>query len=193
MTETGSNGSNLEQQYFLHHGTARSAVFTQVVETADSASTDAVVATSVTYSDAAIAELIYMIEEEKLAGDVYEVFYELYGLKIFDNIAESEDRHFDALINQAENLGIDVDTFLFEPSGEFVNDDLQTLYDTLIATGSLSLTDALEVGVLIEEKDMVDIAEAIEEVEGTRLAVVYESLLDGSANHLVAFETALLV
>lgn len=193
MTETGSNGSNLEQQYFLHHGTARSAVFTQVVETADSASTDAVVATSVTYSDAAIAELIYMIEEEKLAGDVYEVFYELYGLKIFDNIAESEDRHFDALINQAENLGIDVDTFLFEPSGEFVNDDLQTLYDTLIATGSLSLTDALEVGVLIEEKDMVDIAEAIEEVEGTRLADVYENLLDGSANHLVAFETALLV
>lgn len=167
--------------------------FTAFLEKAGTRPTETVLGEPVLYSDAAIADLVYMIEEEKLAGDVYEAFYALYDVQIFENIAESEDRHFDALIKQAESLGIDVDVFLFEPSGTFVNDDLQALYDALVATGSLSLTDALEVGVAIEQKDMVDIAEAIAEVEGSRLAEVYDNLLSGSAHHLEAFEGALLV
>lgn len=144
--------------------------------------------TEVTYSDAAIAELLYMIEEEKLAGDVYEAFYEMYGLKIFDNIAASEDKHFDALIAQAESLGIDTDAFVFAEAGSFEDPELQALYDDLIATGAASVTAALEVGVAIEEKDMVDIAAAAEDVAGTALADIYENLLAGSANHLQAFE-----
>ena len=152
---------------------------------------DATVVTEVTYSDEVVAELIYMIEEEKLAGDVYEAFYEMYGLKIFDNIATSEDRHFDALIAQADALGLDTDQFVFNEPGVFEDAELQALYDELIATGSLSVTDALEVGAAIETKDMVDIAAAIEEAEGTALADVYENLLAGSANHLEAFEALL--
>lgn len=145
-----------------------------------------------TYSDAAVGELLFMIEEEKLAGDIYEVFYGMYGLKIFDNIAQSEDRHFDAVVNQAETMGIDVDQFLFEPAGTFQNEDLQELYDTLLAQGSESVTAALEVGKAIEEKDITDIADAIDDVEGTALASVYESLLAGSGNHLEAFDSLLM-
>lgn len=145
-----------------------------------------------TYSDEAISELLFMIEEEKLAGDIYDAFYDMHGLQIFSNIAESEDNHFDALISLAENIGLDVDEFLFEDSGTFVDDELQEMYDTLLAQGSTSLTAALEVGVAIEEKDMIDIAEAAEAVEGTELASIYENLLDGSANHLDAFQDVLL-
>ena len=159
------------------------------------ASTDGEVSQSVTatYSDEAIAELKFMIEEEKLAGDIYEVFYNMYGLKIFNNIAQSEDQHFSALIGQAENLGLDVDQFLFEPAGTFDDPVLQEMYDTLLAQGAESVTGALEVGKAIEEKDMVDIAEAIEDVEGTTLAGVYENLLAGSANHLEAFDSLLMM
>ncbi|MCR8548024.1 DUF2202 domain-containing protein [Salipiger sp. P9] len=149
------------------------------------------VTSTVLYDDAAIAELYYMIEEEKLAGDIYEAFYDLYGLKIFDQIATSEDRHFDALISQAENIGLDVDVFLLEPAGTFLNDELQEMYDTLLASGSVSVTDALEVGLAIETKDMTDIAEAIEEVEGTPLAETYDHLLTGSGYHLDAFASLL--
>jgi hypothetical protein len=161
-----------------------------VTVTTDTTDTTARI-TSVTYSDEAIAELIYMIEEEKLAGDVYEYFYDLYGLPIFENIAESEDRHFEALIKQAEKLGIDVDDFVFAEAGSFENEELQELYDSLIEMGSESLTAALEVGVIIEEKDMIDIAAAIDNVEGTQLASVYENLLEGSVYHLDAFEALL--
>ncbi|WP_323770372.1 DUF2202 domain-containing protein [Antarctobacter sp.] len=142
----------------------------------------------VAYSDEVVAELLYMIEEEKLAGDVYETFYDIYGLKIFASIGASEDRHFDALVSQADAMGIDTDQFVFAETGSFDDPELQELYDTLIETGSASLTSALEVGAAIETKDIVDIAAAMEDVEGTVLAGVYANLLAGSENHLVAFE-----
>lgn len=148
---------------------------------------------TVTYSDEAISELLFMIEEEKLAGDVYDAFYDLYGLDIFKNIAASEDQHFSALVNLAEQIGLDVDEFVMEPKGTFVDEEIQSLYDSMIATGSASATAALEVGLAIEEKDMVDIAAAIEEVEGTTLAEIYDNLLTGSSYHLDAFETALMI
>ncbi|MFZ7093265.1 DUF2202 domain-containing protein [Primorskyibacter sp. 2E233] len=156
------------------------------------AETTEVAETSSTLSGEAVAELLFMIEEEKLAGDIYEAFYDLYGLEIFNKIADSEDKHFDALITQAEQLGIDVDDFVFAQAGEFEDPELQELYDTLLAQGAQSVTDALEVGKAIEEKDIVDIAEAAEAVEGTTLSAVYDNLLIGSSYHLAAFD-ALLV
>jgi hypothetical protein len=148
--------------------------------------------TSPVYSDAAVAELLYMLEEEKLAGDIYEAFFEQTGVKIFDNIAKSEDKHHNALLNQAEGIGLDVDAIVFEPAGSYVNDEIQALYDDLLAYGSSSVQAALEVGVMIETKDIVDIDNAIDGVEGTRLADVYQNLLDGSENHLDAFSGMLV-
>ena len=49
-------------------------------------------------SAASTDELIYILEEEKLAGDIYEAFAELYDVQIFDRIGASEDRHFDAVL-----------------------------------------------------------------------------------------------
>lgn len=143
------------------------------------------------YSDDAVAELLFMIEEEKLAGDIYEEFYDLYGVKVFNNIAHSEDRHFDALVNQAEALDLDISHILSEDAGSYQNADLQAMYDNLLATGSESLEAALEVGVAIEQKDIVDIAAASASVEGTTLANVYDHLLEGSNHHLDAFESHL--
>ncbi|TCP42945.1 DUF2202 domain-containing protein [Rhodovulum marinum] len=144
-----------------------------------------------TYSDADIASLLFMLEEEKLAGDIYAAFYDQTGLRIFDNIAASEDRHHDALLNQASSLGVDVIEFVSLPAGSYVNPALQAMYDDLLAMGSDSATAALNVGVLIEETDIVDLQDAVASVEGTALADVYGRLLDGSENHLAAFESAL--
>lgn len=144
------------------------------------------------YSQASIDELLYMLEEEKLAGDLYEAFATLYDVKIFDNIAASEDSHFNALLGQAESLGLDVDAFVFQPAGTFVNEELQSIYDAFLADGSTSLEAALTVGVQIETKDITDISEAAENVVGTPLEDVYENLLAGSEYHLAAFENLLV-
>ncbi|MGD9864233.1 MAG: DUF2202 domain-containing protein [Pseudodonghicola sp.] len=181
------------------HDSSDTLVSTSVVEAKGhhdgtaSVTEEATQTVSVTYSDEAISELLFMIEEEKLAGDVYDAFYDLYGLDIFKNIAASEDKHFSALVDLAEQIGLDVDEFVMEPKGSFVDEEIQSLYDSMIATGSASATAALEVGLAIEEKDMVDIAAAIEEVEGTTLAEIYDNLLTGSSYHLDAFETALMI
>ncbi|NPA47747.1 MAG: DUF2202 domain-containing protein, partial [Thermococci archaeon] len=41
--------------------------------------------------------LLYMVEEEKLAHDVYTKLYEKWHLQIFDNIAKSESTHVNAV------------------------------------------------------------------------------------------------
>lgn len=138
-----------------------------------------------------IANLLYMLEEEKLAGDVYQAFYKLYGTAIFDQIGNSEDNHFNALAQQARVNGLDVDSFVFDAPEAFADPDLQDMFDTLVAQGSQSLTAALEVGMLIEQTDIADLAATIDGLDGTALAEVYQNLMQGSYSHLAAFETLL--
>lgn len=141
-----------------------------------------------TYSQADLDALIYMIEEEKLAGDIYDAFYEQTGLRVFDKIGDSEDQHMEALIAQAEIAGLNLDAVLSFPEGQYSNPDLQALYDSLLSTGSVSTTAALEVGMAIELTDIADLQFAMVDLVGTSLGSVYANLLSGSNNHLAAFE-----
>ena len=144
--------------------------------------------TSITYSEEVIAELRHMIEEEKMAGDIYDVLYQQTGLKIFDRIATSEDRHLETLIAQAEQGGIDVDDLTLLPAGEYADGDMQALYATLLASASESTEAALLVGQQIEQVDIADLNEALADVAGTLLETAYNHLLIGSQHHLSAFE-----
>jgi hypothetical protein len=100
--------------------------------------------------------LIFMREEEKLARDVYNTLYTKWGIRVFNNIAQAEQRHTDAIKVLLDKYELD-DPIKDDVPGSFVNDDLQNLYDTLIAKGDSSLVDALLVGALIEEVDILDI------------------------------------
>ena len=51
--------------------------------------------------------LIHMREEEKLAQDVYLTLYDTWGKNIFQNIAQSEATHTDAVANLLKQFGID--------------------------------------------------------------------------------------
>lgn len=134
--------------------------------------------------------LIYMREEEKLAHDVYVTLYEKWGVPTFQNIAKSEDRHETKIENLLDRYQIS-DPVGDNPIGVFVNPDLQELYNTLVAQGSQSLTEALKVGVLIEETDIVDLQERIAQTDNADIQQVYEQLLSGSNNHLSAFTSNL--
>jgi len=135
--------------------------------------------------------LQFMREEEKLAHDVYAYFNTLYPeANTFANIMESEQRHTDAVAGLLAKYAVR-DLALPDP-GKFTNPDLQALYDELVKIGAVSLEDALNVGVAIEEKDITDINAAIVEAVGyTDIVQVYTNLVAGSARHLDGFLRAL--
>jgi len=131
--------------------------------------------------------LVFMREEEKLAHDVYIYLYAEWGKQVFDNISQSEQTHTDAVLALLEKYEI-TDPVGDNAEGVFINTDLQTLYDDLTAEGSVALVNALVVGALIEEIDIIDIQKLVDEVEGNQdIVIVYENLMKGSRNHLRAF------
>lgn len=133
-----------------------------------------------------IADLQYMREEEKLARDVYQTMYQAWRLPVFTNIASSEQTHMDTVLTLLERYDVD-DPAAGNAPGEFDNQDLQALYDRLVAQGRQSVTEALRVGIAIEEIDIRDLIEAIADTEHADIARVYENLKRGSENHLRAF------
>ncbi len=135
-------------------------------------------------TEAEASDLLFMREEEKLARDVYITMYVEWGLRVFDNISQSEQKHMDAILGLLNAYGLDDPALGF---GEFVDAELQELYDTLVATGLQSKLDALMVGALIEEVDMEDIVAAMERTKKSDILTVYGNLLAGSENHMNAF------
>lgn len=133
-----------------------------------------------------IADLQYMREEEKLAHDVYAAMFAKWGLPIFDNIARSETQHASAVKNLLDRYGIP-DPAAGKAAGEFTNPALQALYDQLLAQGSLSVNDALKVGVTIEQTDINDLQTRLAATTQWDVQRVYSNLLRGSQNHLRAF------
>jgi len=130
--------------------------------------------------------MVFMAEEEKMAGDLYEAFYDMYGVRVFTNIASSEDKHTDAVRNLLDAYGLD-DPTVGMAAGEFTLPEVQAMYDDLLAQGSESLEAALAVGVTVEEVDIADLQDAVDGLDAPRAAAVYENLLAGSENHLKAF------
>ena len=129
--------------------------------------------------------LLLMREEEKLARDVYNYFATLYTIRIFGNIANSENTHMAAIKYLLDLYELE-DPAAVEP-GVFNNPDLQQLYNDLTVQGAVSLEAALIVGGAIEEIDIMDLMELLEATANADLTLVYGNLLKGSRNHLRAF------
>lgn len=140
-------------------------------------------------SDTEIAGLVYMREEEKLARDVYLTFADTYGVAIFSNIAAAEQRHADAVLMMLDRYEVD-DPVDDNPVGVFQNEDLQALYDELVASGNESLAAAYYVGCAVEEIDITDLVADMADTDADDILLVYGRLLAGSGNHLRAFVPA---
>lgn len=134
--------------------------------------------------------LLFMLEEEKLARDVYRTLGEIWDTPIFSNTAASEQRHMDAILRLIATYGLD-DSMYAETVGRFENRELQTKYDDLVDMGSESVEAALEVGAIVEEVDIADLEEYLAHTTSEDITRVYENLLRGSRNHLRAFVSQL--
>jgi hypothetical protein len=133
--------------------------------------------------------LQFMREEEKLARDVYLKFYDTYKVPVFKNISKAEQNHMNVVLSFLDEYGLEDPASAEE--GVFNNEELQELYNKLIGDGSAGLVEALKVGALIEEVDIIDLAEVYEMEPGEDLVALAEALMLGSRNHLRAFTRVL--
>lgn len=143
--------------------------------------------TAASNNETTAAELTYLIEEEKLAHDVYQAMYDKWGSRVFANITNSEQMHQSMVLAVMQSRGIadPRDT----AAGTFTNSDLQALYDKLITQGNQSEQDAFAAAVTIEETDIADIKKTLANLNSkdTDVEQVLDNLLHGSENHLRAF------
>lgn len=137
-------------------------------------------------SEEEIAGLVLMREEEKLARDVYITLGEKWGIRIFTNIANSEQTHTDAVKVLLDRYDLE-DPVKDDSIGVFTSTLLDELYDSLIEQGFSSPLDALIVGAIVEDLDLYDLSELLAETDNADIIVTYNNLSKGSRNHLRAF------
>ena len=131
--------------------------------------------------------LIHMRIEEKVARDVYTILGTAYNEQVFLNIKLSEQAHMDAVKRMLDKYNIP-DPLTTDEVGVFPNEYFQTLYDNLIAQGSISSYQGLLVGVAIEELDIVDLDYQLTSVvTNPGITKLYTNLKAGSVSHLAAF------
>jgi hypothetical protein len=133
--------------------------------------------------------IIYEIyEEEKLARDVYRTLGDMYpDENTFANIQFSEQTHMDAVKNLCDKYGIKIK--VSDETGDFTITKMIEFYADI---EQMSLLDALNVGIVIENMDIKDLGLALA-LDGMPKDVgrVFTNLIDGSLNHLDAFENAI--
>lgn len=132
------------------------------------------------------SDLLFLIEEEKLARDVYTYAYGIYGSQIYSNIKASEQTHMDRIAALLVTYKLENPT-IGKEQGEFVNTTLQALYADLTAKVDISLLDALVVGATIEDLDLHDIDDLVANTTKSDILLAYEDLTCGSKNHMRAF------
>ena len=136
-----------------------------------------------------ISDLLLLREEEKLARDVYLHAYEIYGKQNFSNIAASEQRHMDKVLDLIVQYNL-IDPVIDEP-GLFSNKEYQELYDLLVIENRKSLKDALLSGAKIEDLDIFDLNRYLTRTDNTDIINLYEKLMCGSRNHMRSFVSQL--
>jgi hypothetical protein len=130
--------------------------------------------------------LILMREEEKLARDVYKTLWEKRWSKIFNNIAQSEQTHTNAVKVLLDRYMI-TDPVVDDTIWNYTSSEIKKLYDDLVNQWSQSLQDALIVWATIEDLDIKDLNKLIQETDNEDIKMVYENLNNGSYNHLRSF------
>ncbi|MCO5264488.1 MAG: DUF2202 domain-containing protein [Lentimicrobium sp.] len=144
-----------------------------------------------TLSQTEIDALLLMREEELMARDVYVYLSGLYSTPVFANISLSEQQHASAIAALLVKYGLD-DIAADHQAGVFVNQELQELYNSLIAMGEESITGAFTAGATIEDMDIFDLMQLSEQVDNADILLVFANLTKGSRNHLRSFVAHLL-
>jgi hypothetical protein len=131
-------------------------------------------------------QLQYIIEEEKLARDVYLYLAANVTSSKFANIAKSEQTHMDQIAAVLKTYNYFNPTLTRAP-GVFRDKTLQAMYNEYIERGSTGVVAAMQVGRDIENADIKDLQLMLKSTMPADMKLALNNLLRGSINHLAAF------
>ena len=131
-------------------------------------------------------QLQYIVEEEKLARDVYLYLAENVTSSKFANIARSEQTHMNYIATLLTKYK-QTNPTVGKAAGVFVNKEIQALYNALTVEGSAGLLEAYGVGVKVEEVDIASLKELLAKPMPVDVKAALDLLLAASYNHLEAF------
>lgn len=144
--------------------------------------------TDTTVDNSSLAEMLtFIVQEEKLAHDLYVQLAQTSGAMQFANIVNSETTHISLVQGLLVAYNI-VDPTIGLAEGEFLDQDLQAMYDRLLVSGSVDRAGAIAAGIAVEEKDIADLEAMLATDLPSDVALILERLLSGSQNHLAAFQ-----
>jgi hypothetical protein len=133
--------------------------------------------------------LLFMLEEEKLARDTYTYLWEVWQINPFTNIKSSEQSHMDAIAQVLTSYGIQ---YTILPAGQFADSLLLNFYNQFVTSGSISSSNAFQIGATIEDLDISDLEEYTAQSTNETVINVFNSLECGSRNHLRSFVSAIV-
>jgi hypothetical protein len=132
------------------------------------------------------AQLKFLVEEEKMARDIYLYLATQTTTRKFSNIARSEQTHMNYMATLLTKYKLWNPT-TNRKAGVFYNQDIQKLYNTLIAEGAVGILEAYGVGVKVEEVDIASLEELLANPMPVDVRAALDLLLAASYNHLEAF------
>ncbi|EDM23598.1 DUF2202 domain-containing protein [Caminibacter mediatlanticus TB-2] len=136
-------------------------------------------------------DLVDILEEEKLARDVYLTLGKKWNIPVLLGVAKrSETFHMRMVKELLKRYKLE-NPIKSEKIGYFTLPKYQKLYKELVKKGSKSKIDALKVGALIEDLDLYDIHEAKNRTDNKDIKFIYSNLIRGSEHHMVKFISAL--
>ena len=124
--------------------------------------------------------LLDQLADEGLAASIYRELGEHFPLHPFQNIPRAEDTHATALRALLKSAGVDVSS----PAPSAKTTPMRA---ELIARGTTSEIDALQVGALIEERDITDLRKLATAISEPAAVSLIQQLESGSRHHLNAF------
>jgi hypothetical protein len=144
--------------------------------------------TPLALSPAAQTALLFQIDEERMARELYTAFNAKWALQPFANIPQSEARHEATLRQIASRAAIAAPTSV---AGSFDSAEVQQRYNDLLALGLESADSALRAAAFVEEQDIADLNTLIAATDNPALKDAAMALKTASGHHLQAFVSVL--
>ncbi len=138
-----------------------------------------------TLSDKEQIDIIYLLEEEKMAHDLYVSFDEKWDMPFLSGIAYSESQHIAIVESIILNYSVPSPDLLILNKERIIQSNyLQKSMGELLANGSKSPVYALKSAAQMEEMSIIDLGKIIANSSNSELIDTYRLLIQLSGQHL---------